>query len=230
MRTNSLLLLAGLTVIAPMLRAADYPEGPIGDHLQAIVETLRNPQADRVETVVKQHMSRAMQEYPMQAHLEFFQEMNADLGDFEVQNITANGSAIGYTNLSPMGPDSGFVRENTGILPGIGSPAGSSYSTVSDLVRFDQALWSDGPLSEATRRLFFSIDQVDSVEEGMKAPFPPVFAAAGGQPGENSVIISVPGKGRRIVVLSNFDERLAEDIGMHLYQQLKATDSDGTSP
>lgn len=150
--------------------------------------------------------------------------------DFEQLTLVGKPYAIGYTNLSPMGPDNGFVRENTGILPGIGSPAGSSYSTIADLVKFDQAIWSGKQLSEATRRLFFSIDNVGSIEEGLKAPFPRAFSAAGGQPGENSVIISVPEKGRRLVVLSNFDERLAEDIGMHLYTQLKAADSDETSP
>ncbi|GJM08557.1 MAG: hypothetical protein DHS20C11_08330 [Lysobacteraceae bacterium] len=153
-----------------------------------------------------------------------FAPAGMDDADFEQLTLVGKPYAVGYTNLSPLGPDQGFVRENTDILPGIGSPAGTAYCTIQDLLRFDDALWHGKVFPETVVKLFHSIEMAETIEAALAADWPAAFSAAGGQPGENALIISVPAKGRRVVVLSNYDERLAEDIGVHLYQQLKKQD------
>lgn len=144
--------------------------------------------------------------------------------DFEQPTLAGRPYATGYTNLSPLGPDEGFVRENTDLLPGIGTPAGTSYSTLDDLRRFTRSIWDETVFEPAALRLFHNLDTAESPDDAVEQPLPQAFAAAGGQPGENALVISVPSKQRLVVVLSNYDERLAEDIGMHLYEQLKTSD------
>ncbi len=103
--------------------------------------------------------------------------------------------AIGYTRMG-----SGELESNRAYLPLKGTPAGSSYSTVGDLLRFQQALHSD----------LFGIG-------GDKERF---GCFAGGGPGVNAVRCAHE-SGLTLAMVSNVDEGIAEKVGVQLFRTLR---------
>jgi CubicO group peptidase (beta-lactamase class C family) len=119
--------------------------------------------------------------------------------------------ATGYTNHNPDGSEGeGYKRNNT-YFSLKGSPAGGGYSTVYDLWKFDEAL--------KTGALFSNPDS-----EGAKA-FKTIggLGIAGGGPGTSAILESDWDAGYTVVVLSNYDPPMAEELGLEIMDWLRKT-------
>ena len=97
-----------------------------------------------------------------------------------------------------------------------------SLMTASDLSSLYDAFHGSELLDEAHRRIMFNIRQSDTLEEAAQGPLPELLSGAGGAPGVSTVIVDEPGAGRQVIVLSNYDERMPEELGIHIYRQLRA--------
>lgn len=140
--------------------------------------------------------------------------------------VTERRFARGYTNLAPAGPAEGYRRTNAFTFGVAGTPAGGAWSTAADLARFDDALRSDVLFDAEHRRLFHALDRAEDEAAARSDREPPgVLAAAGGAPGVSTVLLSDPDARRRVIVLSNLDERLGEQLGVHLYRRLSESGS-----
>ncbi len=104
-------------------------------------------------------------------------------------------AAVGYTRT-----DDGALTSNRSLIPIKGTPAGSSYSTAGDLLKFQQAMRDD----------VFGIGK-DKVRYG---------CFAGGGPGVSAVRCASK-DGLVIAVLSNVDEGLAGKVAMELFKALQ---------
>lgn len=98
-------------------------------------------------------------------------------------------AAIGYTTGDPEHHD-GPVHPNTGMLPGRGSPAGGSYSTVGDLLRYVHAQRT-GAIAGTSRK---------------------PIGWAGGAPGANTSLVPDMAGGYTLIVLANMDPPVAQQI------------------
>lgn len=126
--------------------------------------------------------------------------------------------ARSYTNFSDLGPEQDYLRESTYIPPAIGNASGGAISNLEDMQRYLRALHSDTLLTKTYRGMLFN---------GFN-PQPPkrwAKAGAGGAPGISTLYVSNAELGLNVIMLSNYDERLAEDIALHLYRQFKALSS-----
>jgi len=128
--------------------------------------------------------------------------------------------AIGYTHLDFNGAFvPGPLRNNLYLLPMTNGPAGGGYSTVEDLLRFDQALRA---------RALLSAESMDMVLSG-KAELAPDFAYGygfaddrragtrivghnGGFPGIETQLDMYLDRGYTVVVLANRDHRIIEVV------------------
>lgn len=101
--------------------------------------------------------------------------------------------AVGYTRRSPHGPASDGGRRNTLYITAFrGSPAGGGFSTADDMLRFDAAL---------RQGLLF--------KNGRKVAG---IGAAGGSPGTSALLEQIDER-YTLIVLSNYDPPVAEDLG-----------------
>lgn len=115
----------------------------------------------------------------------------------------------GYTNWQPDGNEGeGYQRNNLFIMGLKGSPAGGGYSTLNDLLKYDQAL-KEGK--------FFANDAAATrlVTGGGG------LGIAGGAPGCNAILESDWELGYTVVVLSNYDPPTAEDLGLEIMRMLR---------
>ncbi len=120
--------------------------------------------------------------------------------------------AEGYTRWAQDGP--GELHSNVYHLPVVGSPAGSAYSTVEDLYRFDSALREDRLLSPQYTAWIFESDQRNAAG---RAAHP--MGIAGGGPGVSAVLES-DGE-TALIVLANLDPPIAESLARQLWKPLK---------
>jgi CubicO group peptidase (beta-lactamase class C family) len=119
--------------------------------------------------------------------------------------------ATGYTNHNPDGSEGeGYMRNNT-YFSLKGSPAGGGYSTVDDLWKFDRALKSG---------VLFSDSSSDAAKEFTSIGG---LGIAGGAPGTSAILESDWNAGYTVVVLSNYDPPLAEELGVEIMAWLRET-------
>jgi len=120
--------------------------------------------------------------------------------------------ATGYTALE----GGAGVRSVHYVLPAKGSPAGSAFATAADLLAFDSALRDKRLLPAGYTRWYFD-GQVGEEPESFRGDNYG-GGIAGGAPGVSAVLES---DGRlTVIVLSNFDEPLGEQVGLHLSRGL----------
>ena len=128
--------------------------------------------------------------------------------------------AEGYTRMEPEG-DHGPLRSNRFDLPIKGNSAGSAQSTVSDLLKFDNALRDHKLLPPAYTMWYFRGPEPKPGETGdsdAKREFAET-GIAGGAPGVSATLES---DGRlAVIVLANFDAPITESIARSLFQPLK---------
>jgi CubicO group peptidase (beta-lactamase class C family) len=128
--------------------------------------------------------------------------------------------AEGYTRDR----ETGRVTSNVLMLPVVGNSAGSAYSTVDDLARFDAALREHRLLPPGWTAWHFGAappEPGSAGEIGDEAPRDATgIGIAGGAPGVNAVLESGPDA--VIVVLANSDPPVAEASGMRIVRALRA--------
>lgn len=147
--------------------------------------------------------------------------MPADMtsAGFFAHDQVAPNIAVGYTRMGPDGP--GETRHNNlFMLPVKGNSAGSAQATVDDLLKFDNALREYRLLSPAYTRWYFGGEEPSSAEETESTPPRATSGTgiAGGAPGvsadlESDGILTV-------IVLSNYDAPITEDVAQRLYRPL----------
>jgi len=134
-----------------------------------------------------------------------------DTGAFDTES-GAPGMAVGYTTKDFYGNETGVLNSNTALMPGRGFAAGGGYSTVEDLLHFQQALLGYKLISpEATELLLEGKAEIRenlSYAYGFMEQFiagQRVVGHTGGAPGICSFLDMYPEIGITIVVLSNTD-------------------------
>lgn len=99
------------------------------------------------------------------------------------------------------------------------SPSGGAYATVGDLFKFEHSLLRDNRLladqSKNIKAVRYGAEPGDW-QQLLNDP-QAVMGKAGGSPGNNSVVLSVPAKGYTIIVLANMDEPIAEVVGKQIF-------------
>lgn len=103
------------------------------------------------------------------------------------------------------------------------SPAGSAFSTAADLLKFELSILYDNKLIIDEMKILFANRYKKSSNvswEKMLLDSAYISAYAGGAPGRNSVIYSQPATGYIIIVLANYDEPIAEEVGNNIYKLL----------
>ena len=103
------------------------------------------------------------------------------------------------------------------------SPAGSAFSTAEDLLKFELSILYDNKLITDEMKILFANRYKKSSNvswEKMLLDSAYISAYAGGAPGRNSVVYSQPATGYIIIVLANYDEPIAEEVGNNIYKLL----------
>jgi CubicO group peptidase (beta-lactamase class C family) len=103
------------------------------------------------------------------------------------------------------------------------SPAGSAFSTADDLLKFELSILNDNKLLNDEMKVLFANRYKNSSSvswEKMLKDSAFISAYAGGAPGRNSVVYSQPATGYIIIVLANYDEPVAEEVGNNIYKLL----------
>ena len=124
----------------------------------------------------------------------------------------------------------GYIKSATGKLINTGhfeesaSPAGGCYSTTGDLFKFYDALEnSDILLTDPYKKLMYIRANPNVKLSWAEIAADPSFfsAKAGGLEGFNSMVIEWMAKGQITIVLANYDEPIAEDVGMGVFSIMK---------
>ena len=135
-----------------------------------------------------------------------------------VLDRTAPGIATGYVGDPPG------MEPNVASLPGLGSPAGGTYSTVDDLRRFALALIDGKLLDQVHIWLWFN------EFEGGKRGWGPI-GIAGGAPGINAELAFNPQTRDVVVVMANRSPPSAVRVAQQLERELpRWADATGNVP
>lgn len=136
---------------------------------------------------------------------------------FDYKKIrSANEIPVGYM-FSSTGEKIRIEYEETP------SPSGSAFATAEDLLKFELSFLYDNKMLKDETKIFL-INELQTVEnitwdEVINDPSY-LSAMAGGAPGRNSVVYSQPATGYIIIVLANYDEPVAEQVGDNIYRLL----------
>jgi CubicO group peptidase (beta-lactamase class C family) len=147
---------------------------------------------------------------------------------YEMDHDTPN-LAIGYTREVAESGRLGEARKNNLYLHVVkGGPAGGGFSTVEDLLRFDQALRSHRLLNARHTELVltgkvsvrgggkYAYGFIDRTEQGLR-----VVGHGGGFPGINSDLGMYLDNGYTVAVMSNYDPPAAQRVSQK-FQRLLA--------
>lgn len=139
-------------------------------------------------------------------------------GSFDRDGPT-NNLAEGYTNMNQHATnDKKYAWSNAYILSPRGTPAGGGYSTTGDLLKFDNALRSYKLLNQAYTHFLFNRWE-GSPEEDPGIPSR-LSRTAGGAPGISAEIVRDFNYGYTIIVLSNYDFPVANDVAAEIIEDL----------
>ena len=148
----------------------------------------------------------------------------ANSGAYDLEAEVPN-RATGYTTLDAEGNETGSPAENTPLMPVVGTPAGGSYSTVEDLLRFTNALLSYRLLSPESTALL--LEGKVEIREGRRYAYgffdrtirgQRVVGHGGGAPGVCTMMDIFFDSGYTVIVLSNSDQDcvpVLEFLGQH---------------
>lgn len=131
----------------------------------------------------------------------------------------ADNLAMGYTNMNRLATDDKkYAWSNNYILSPRGTPAGGGYSTTGDLLKFDNALRSYKLLNQAYTHFLFNRWEGSSEDDpGLPSR---ISRTAGGAPGVSADIIRDFNHGYTIIVLSNYDFPVANDVAAEIIEDL----------
>ena len=124
--------------------------------------------------------------------------------------------AVGYTNMNRN--DQAYLSDNIDILPKRGTPAGGGYSTVEDMLKFDNTLRNIKLLSSDYTNYLI----------GRFKGFPgdpfilpnKTFSLVGGAPGVFAFLGLDFQSSYSIIVLSNYDHPMAMDVAIEIIKML----------
>ena len=124
--------------------------------------------------------------------------------------------AVGYTNMNRN--DQAYLSDNLDMLPTRGTPAGGGYSTVEDMLKFDNTLRNIKLLSSDYTNYFI----------GRFKGFPgdpfilpnKTFSLVGGAPGVFAFLGLDFQSSYSIIVLSNYDHPMAMDVAIEIIKML----------
>ncbi len=147
-----------------------------------------------------------------------FQPAGMSSTGFFARDEVVPNVAVGYTRMGPQGTTE-ELRNNLYRLPVRGNSAGSAFSTVDDMLAFDNALREHRLLPPGwTRWQFGGPTPAEQTEPASSERSRASIGIAGGAPGVSSVMES--DGGMTLVVLSNHDEPGAERIARQLRRPL----------
>lgn len=149
------------------------------------------------------------QEYWKYLQTSLFDQLKmSDTGAFEADRDTPN-LAFGYTHASFDGPRlAGEPKNNLFMHTAKGSPAGGSYSTVLDLVKFAEAVRRGRLIKPATLDEMTKASGILSYGLGFQAdewPSDRSFGHGGGFPGISGELSCFRKCGYTVVALANYD-------------------------
>jgi len=124
--------------------------------------------------------------------------------------------AVGYTNMNRN--DQAYLSDNIDILPKRGTPAGGGYSTVEDMLKFDNTLRNNKLLSSDYSNYLigrFKGSPVDSFTLPNKT-----YSLVGGAPGVFAFLGLDFQSAYSIIVLSNYDHPIAMDVAKEIIKML----------
>jgi CubicO group peptidase (beta-lactamase class C family) len=131
----------------------------------------------------------------------------------------ADNLAVGYTNMNNLATDNEkYAWSNAYILSPRGTPAGGGYSTTGDLLKFDNALRSYKLLNQAYTHFLFNRWE-GSPEDDPGLPLR-ISRTAGGAPGVSADIARDFKHGYTIIVLSNYDFPVANEVAAEIIEDL----------
>jgi CubicO group peptidase (beta-lactamase class C family) len=148
-----------------------------------------------------------------------FEQARMGASGFFAKDEPEPAVAVGYTRRSPNASP-GELRNNLFNLPIRGNPAGSAYSTVEDLLRFDNALREHVLLPPPYTAWYFGGAEPEPGSESDASATRAMVGTgiAGGAPGVSAVLDS--DGDLAVIVLSNYDPPIAESIARHLFRPL----------
>jgi D-alanyl-D-alanine carboxypeptidase len=127
--------------------------------------------------------------------------------------------AVGYTNMNPNAPEGKeYIWNNTYMLSPRGTPAGGGYSTVEDLLKFDNTLRNYKLLDTTYTNYLISRFQGSPGD-----PFSPpkkTYRIVGGAPGVNAFLGMDFQSSYSIIVLSNYDFPVAMEVARGIIEML----------
>lgn len=142
---------------------------------------------------------------------------------YELDQIVPN-VARGYTANRSENPYRGNDLQNNLFMHSvIGSPAGGGYSTVDDLNSYVEALKSDR--LAARRYTNMALGMFDDPDNADRRP-PGIGIAGGGNIGINAIVEADFDSGFTVIVLSNYDPPVAEELGVEFMKMLREVASD----
>ncbi|HEV2913635.1 MAG TPA: serine hydrolase domain-containing protein [Pyrinomonadaceae bacterium] len=133
--------------------------------------------------------------------------------DWYETDIPTPNMANGYTREGAGASEKNARRNNVYTRPAKGSPAGGGYSTADDLFKFALALQARA-LRIPEFRASATAAQANST--GAKTGGFSGAGIAGGAPGINALLIAGAEGGYTVIVMSNYDPPVAEQVGKEL--------------
>lgn len=137
--------------------------------------------------------------------------------DFEQPTLAQKNLARPYTNMSPLGPSEGFLREAVYIRPARGTASGGAIASMEDMQHYLKAIKSGTLLGDDYHAQFLNRYK-SSVSNNKKRS---ILMGAGGAPGVSTFYVIDFERKIALVMLSNIDERTPEDIAIAIYNDLK---------
>ena len=142
---------------------------------------------------------------------------------YELDPIVPN-IARGYTSNRSDSPYQGNELQNNLFLHSIkGSPAGGGYSTLDDLNSYVEALKANKLASETYTNMalgmFENEDNPENRPEGLGI-------AGGANVGINAIVEADFESGFTVIVLSNYDPPVAEELGIKFMKMLLEANAD----
>ncbi len=148
-----------------------------------------------------------------------YEQVGMENSDSYDRDGPADNLAVGYTNMNRYATDDNkYVWSNAYILSPRGTPAGGGYSTTGDLLKFDNALRNYKLLNQAYTH--FLLNHWEGSPEDDPGLPSRLSRTAGGAPGVSAEIARDFKHGYTIIVLSNYDFPVANDVAAEIIQDL----------
>jgi len=131
----------------------------------------------------------------------------------------AENLAVGYTNMNPLSTeDEKYARTNDYFLSPRGTPAGGGYATTGDLLKFETALKGYRLLDK--KYTHFLLNRWEGSPDDDWGLPSRIARTAGGAPGVSAEIVRDFNHGYTIIVLSNYDFPVANDVSSEIIDDL----------